>query len=88
MKPWFEISAKSERTNYSHRLGHTAKPIGWQGWFVTSVYYADLAGIGAYHLPAIRTAALAFCTLLLAFAIWHTGVLWLASRHFVKTEDA
>ncbi len=88
MKPWFKIPLRSERTDYSHWLGFTAKPIVWQGWLLTGVYYAVVAGIGVYHLPVIQTEALALCTLLLALIVWHTGVLWLASRHFVRAEAA
>jgi hypothetical protein len=82
MKAWFEIHGKDDHGPYSRWLGLDAKPVAWQGWLLTVVYYGVLVAIFAWHLPIITTGALAFASLLLTLVSWHLIVLWLASRRF------
>lgn len=87
MKPWFRITGKDDHGPYSHWLGIDAKPVVWQGWIVTLLYYAVAAALIVLHLPKLAVEALAFGSLLLGLVFWHLAMLWLASRHFAPAGE-
>jgi hypothetical protein len=82
MKPWFEIRDDGQHGPYSRLPGLNARPLVWQGWLLTVVYYAVHAGIGYFHLPYLRTEALALGSMLLGMLFWHFVVMRLSSRRY------
>lgn len=86
MKPWFELHGNSDHGPYSRWLGFDAKPVVWQGWLLTGLYYAGLVAWFAVHLPRLGEEALAFGSLLLGAIFWHGVILWGASRRFAPVD--
>jgi hypothetical protein len=82
MKPWFAIRDGEDHGPYSRLLGFSAKPLVWQGWLLTVVYYAVHAGIGYFHLPYLRTEALALGSMLFGMLLWHFVVMRLVARRY------